>query len=303
LQLVSDVLNDNTEAVLKNLIIDQITSNVIPSIRSAVDKTVTDQLNDNANAQLNAIQKELARLVPGAVSQSLQKPETVKSISDKVSYNVNIHVEDQIASAVNNLAPNIAKITAHTVSQRIGEDVGVQLSDALARIEDHRREDNEKFERLLAQTKDLSSAISTLAASQSQVQSDLASLKQQLHEQSRDREHREREHRERELPPQEPTHARGHPVPVNTVQHNPAPQVPRELVSYPHQVEHQPQHLQQHSHAQMHQQRPFAAREQQPQQSQPQQQPQQVFAPTNRDRLERRTCPTASVVRWCHYHQ
>ncbi|KAL2116242.1 hypothetical protein VTJ04DRAFT_8409 [Mycothermus thermophilus] len=188
LQMVADVLNDNTEAVLKNLIISQINDNVIPSVRTAIDRSVADQMSAKSNAQVSAIQKEIQRLLPSAVGQALQKPDFTKPVSDKLAQSIAGLIEAQISKTLNALAPAIAKTTAQTVHQRVVEDVNSRISAAFEQLEERRRDEDAKLDRLLAQTRELSSAISSLAASQTQIMQELAALKQQqAYAQERDR--------------------------------------------------------------------------------------------------------------------
>ncbi|KAK5651962.1 hypothetical protein OQA88_11505 [Cercophora sp. LCS_1] len=267
LQMVSDVLNDNTETVLKNLIIDQINGNVIPSMRGVVEKTVTDQLAAKTGAQVNAVQKEVQKLLPTAVTQTMQRPEIVKLISDKVSHNVNAYMETQIAKSLENVASSVAKTTAHTVHQRVTADVSAQISDMFGRFEDRRRAEDEKLDRLIAQTTDLSNAISSLAATQAQTQHELAALKQQLQEQTRERE------RERELVVAEPvqTHARsrdsiGSHDKVNMAPRDYAPYQPQQYqqpqLQHPPIQQPQPPHIPQQHQSHVHAHRHFGGQDQ-----------------------------------------
>lgn len=254
LQMVSTVLNDNVESVMKNHIEDQISGSVIPALRSAVDKTVSDQLAARSSAQTNSLQKEIQRLLPSAVTQSMQKPDIVKTISDKVSHNVNYYIEAQITKSLEAIVPDIASITAKTVHQRVVEDVGAQLNDAIARMEDRmedrRRVEDEKLDRLIGQTMDLSSAISSLAASQVQFQDDLTELKVQL-QQDREREPVVQDHGLGQGRSRDSVGSHGKPAPV-----------PRDMVPYQpqhqahappqHAPQHAPQHVAQQHHAQPH---------------------------------------------------
>ncbi|VBB83550.1 Putative protein of unknown function [Podospora comata] len=188
LQMVSDVLNDNTESVLRALIIEQIDKNVIPSICSSVDRSVAEQLSSQTSSQVNAVQQELKRALPISVNQALQQTDLIKTISDKVSYNVNARidqqVEIQITKAFNTLAPQLAKNTAQSLHQRIVEDVHGHIHEAFERLEKRRRDEDAKLDRLIAQTKELSTAVASLAAVQSQISKDFGTLREQVHQSS-----------------------------------------------------------------------------------------------------------------------
>ncbi|KAH6613248.1 hypothetical protein F5144DRAFT_587091 [Chaetomium tenue] len=282
LQMVADVLNDNTEAVLKNLIIAQINNNVIPSVQSAIDNSVSEQLSANSTAQVNAVQREIQRLLPNAVNQAMLKPDFIKPVSDKVSHNVNAQVENQISKSLSTLTPAIANATAQTVHQRIVEDVGSRISDAFEQLDERRRNEDAKLDRLIAQTEDLSSAISSLAASQTQMQQELATLKQQMHDQSRERSSATEEH------------VRGHAHSHSAAGSHGLPSGgSRELVNYPSQhQQHQPHqpHQQQHqspAHPQPVQ-APYSHQQQHQHQHQfGNQEGQVVFAPLSREERQK----------------
>ncbi|KAK4239222.1 hypothetical protein C8A03DRAFT_14376 [Achaetomium macrosporum] len=289
LQMVADVLNENTEAVLKNLIIAQINSSVIPSVRSAIDKSVSEQLSAKSSAQTNALQKEIQRLLPNAVSQAMLKPEVMKPVSDKLSHSVNAQIEAQITRSLNALTPALAKTTTQTVHQRIVEDVNSRIAEAFAQLEERRRSEDAKLDRLIAQTENLTNAISSLAASQSQVQKELAALKQQVNEQARDRASVAEEQ------------VRGHAHSYSgTGSHGQPGSASRELVNYPPPQHHQHQHQHQHQHNQ-HQAPaalPQAAQASYPHQPQHQfghQEGQVVFAPI-KSREERQKLELDSLI-------
>ncbi|KAK3303936.1 uncharacterized protein B0T15DRAFT_399494 [Chaetomium strumarium] len=275
LQMVADVLNENTESVLKNLIIAQINNSVIPSVGSAIDKSVSEQLGTKSGAQPNALQKGIQRLLPSAISQALLKPEVVKPISDQVSHSVNAQIEAQITRSLNALTPAVAKTAAQTVHQRIVEDVNSRIGEAFAQLEERRRSEDAKLDRLLTQTQDLTNAISALATSQSQVQKELAALKQQVNEQAR----------EKAMVAEEQVRGHAHSY-SGSGSHGQPGSASRELVSYPPPQQHR-QHQLQHQHNQHNQHQalaalPHAAQASYPHQPQHQfgsQEGQVVFAP------------------------
>ncbi|KAL2263307.1 hypothetical protein VTK26DRAFT_7360 [Humicola hyalothermophila] len=274
LQMVADVLNDNTESVLKNLIITQINNNVIPSVRSTIDKSVSEQLGAKTSSQVGAIQKEVQKLLPNAVNQAMQKPDVVKAIADKVCQSVNVHVEAQIAKSFNTLASALAKSTAQSVHQRVLEDVNGRINEVFERLEERRRGEDAKLERLIAQTQDLANVVSSFAASQAQIQKDLASLKHQISDQARERVPATEEHMHTHAHAQSrgSTGSRGLPGPPS-----------RELVGYPAQ------------HAQHQSQAPAASHAHQPQHGYPHQpqhqfgnqEQQMVFAPASREERQK----------------
>ncbi|KAH8884896.1 hypothetical protein GQ53DRAFT_660637 [Thozetella sp. PMI_491] len=224
LNMVADVLNKNTESVLKGIIVQQFQATT-PDLVKSLDRSVSDHLGNKVN---QSVQKELQKGLPNAISQGLQKSDLVRGVSDKVAHNLGNHVESQLAQAVNNYLPVFTNKAVQAI-QQVGEDVGHQIGEGNRRVEQYRREQDSKIDKLIAQTSDLASLVSTVANTQSQLQSDLAVLKQQL---LQDRS-RERAHASPQASRSQAAVSQASPA-----SHN-APSVPtsRELVGYGHPQE------------------------------------------------------------------
>ncbi|KAH8902005.1 hypothetical protein BR93DRAFT_948328 [Coniochaeta sp. PMI_546] len=183
LQMVSDVLNENTQAVLKNIVKDEFEQAIVPTVRDTVSKTVADQLGSRFNKDISqSVQRELQKALPGAVGQALLRAETTKSISDKVVQNLGTHIDEHLLSTLNShLIPAFSTVAGQAV-QRLGEDIYRQVSGDMGRLEEQHRNDTAKIDQLVAQTTHLSNMISTMAASQSQIQKEFLALKQHMRE-------------------------------------------------------------------------------------------------------------------------
>jgi hypothetical protein len=198
LKKVSDVLNENTQAVLKNIVEDQFKQAIVPTVRETVSKAVTEQLGARFNKEIGqSVQRELQKALPNAVAQGLMKAETTKSIADKVVVSLGSHIDEHLLNTLNShLIPAFSNVVGPTV-QGLGDEVYRQVSGDVARLEEQHRNDTAKIEQLLEQTTHLSTMISTMAASQAQIQKEFLAMKQQM--------------REREVPPVAPapsSHAR-----------------------------------------------------------------------------------------------
>jgi hypothetical protein len=183
LRKVSDVLNENTQAVLKNIIKDQFEQAIVPTVRDTVTKAVTDQLGSRFNKDIGqSVQRELQKALPSAVGQALMKAETTKSISDRVVQSLGTHIDEHLLNTLNShLIPAFSNVAGQAV-QRMGEDIYRQVSGDVARLEEQHQNDSAKIDQLVAQTTHLSNMISTMAASQSQIQNEFLAMKQQMRE-------------------------------------------------------------------------------------------------------------------------
>jgi hypothetical protein len=186
LGMVSDVLNENVEKVLKGIIREQFDLAIIPIVRDTVTKSVSDQLGNKLNMHITqAVQREMQKVLPNAVSNSLQKPDLVKSISDRVVHSVAAHVDEQILKAISvDILPNI-NAAAGKAAQRVGSDIYRQFREEMERMEEQRRADSAKIDQLVTQTTQLATIISTMVTSHSQSQKEFLALKQDLREHDR----------------------------------------------------------------------------------------------------------------------
>ncbi|EGO56845.1 hypothetical protein NEUTE1DRAFT_65709 [Neurospora tetrasperma FGSC 2508] len=275
LQVVSDVLNDNTETVLKSLVVDQVNNAIIPAIRSTVEKVAKDQVDSSLNKQLPAMQKEIEKRLPSLLTQSLQKADITPSLVDKladqvlqkVATRLDVNIANQLTKSFSEQLPVLSKRVAEDVHQRIAGDISTRMGESIARFEERKRDDDAKLDRLIAQNTELSTALAALAASQVQMQKEFGALKQQLHEQNRDR----------DFSVPEPTHSHTHSRASGSVSsHQQAGGPSRDLVTYAPSQAHQHQHTPSiHSMAQ-HQQQQFVNQEQQA-----------LFSPTPRENREK----------------
>jgi len=289
LHMVSDVLNENTEAVLKHTIKKQFDETVIPVLGPMLRENIDEKLDEVLREKFEGIDKSFRETVddmsrkfvkdrqsaqrealgslPDAVGHALKQPDITRMISDRVTQNISNHIGDHISSALSNIIPTLSTITAQAV-QNVGGEVN-RLQEEIAHLERQRHADQAKIDQLVAQTTHLSTMISTMAASQSQIQKEFISLKQQT---------RDRDSQAHGSPAQAPAHSRGS-VGSQSFTGHPS----RELVAYnqqgPSSQEH-PQHAQSQHLGQQHP-GPHHA---QPQHTQPQHtQPQHAFPNGNRE--------------------
>ena len=275
LKVVADVLNDNTETVLKHLIVDQVNNAVVPAIRSTMEKVAKDQVDSSLNKQLPAMQKEIEKRLPSLLTQSLQKADIAPTLVDKladqvlqkVATRLDVNIANQFAKSFSEQLPVLSKRVAEDVHQRIAGDISTRMGETIARFEERKRDDDAKLDRLIAQNTELSTALAGLAASQVHMQKEFGVLKQQLHEQNRDR----------DLAAPEPTHSHTHSRASGSVSsHQQAGGPSRDLVAYAPPQAQQHQHTQSIPNMAQHQQQQFMNQEQQV-----------LFSPTPRENREK----------------
>ena len=222
LNMVAEVLSKNTESVLKGIIVQQFQA-ATPDLTKAVDRSVSDHIASKVN---QAVQKSL----PSSLAQGLQKPDMVKAISEKVSHTLSPQIETHVTKAVNNALAVFTNKAAQSV-QQVGNEFSLQVNETNRRIDSHRREQDSKIDKLIAQTSELTGLVSSLAASQAQLQIDVLAIKQQLlQDRSSERSHAS-PHASRGQAPSQGSLSSHHNVPAS-----------RDVVAFPHPQENQPQY-------------------------------------------------------------
>ncbi|KAI1770506.1 hypothetical protein F4818DRAFT_257535 [Hypoxylon cercidicola] len=180
LDKVSNVLNANVQAVLTKTISDQFEIDVVPALGNLITKAISDQIDNKISGRVShSIQNQMQKLLPNAVSQALQKPELTKAISDKVASSVALEMEKSIRQTLVTAVAPIVNDTVHTASRSIARDVQERTAEQIAELEQQRLIDSNKIDQLITLVSRLSDTVTSMAATQSQLQDRLLQLQQQ----------------------------------------------------------------------------------------------------------------------------
>lgn len=184
LDMVSEVLNENTQKVLEALIHHQFTDLVIPAIGDKAGKAVTDLLNNKLQPNISSsVQKEIQSSLPHALNRALRNGEFVNTISDRVGASVAASVQQEVlATLTQRLTPTFSNI-ATQASQRVAGDLHQQYHEQFEHMKAQHVADSNKIDQLLSYVTRLTDMVSTMAASQSALQAEFLKFKQQpVHE-------------------------------------------------------------------------------------------------------------------------
>lgn len=184
LDMVSEVLNENTQKVLESLIHRQFTELVIPAIGEKTSKSVTDLLNNRLQPNVvSAVQKEVQSAIPQALNQVLRSGEFASSIAERVGPAVSTAVQrDMTATLAQRLGPTLSSVATQS-AQRVGNDLQQQYHDQFEQLKAQHMADSSKIDQLRSQVSQLTDMVSNLVSTQSLMQSELYKLKQQpVHE-------------------------------------------------------------------------------------------------------------------------
>ena len=184
LDMVSEVLNENTQKVLESLIHRQFTELVIPAIGEKTSKSVTDLLNNRLQPNVvSAVQKEVQSAIPQALNQVLRSGDFASSIAERVGPAVSTAVQrDMAATLTQRLAPTLNSVATQS-AQRVSGDLQQQHHEQFEQLKAQHMADSNKIDQLRSQVSQLTEMVSNLVSTQSLMQSELYKLKQQpVHE-------------------------------------------------------------------------------------------------------------------------
>lgn len=183
LDMVSEVLNENTQKVLEALIHHQFTELVIPAIGDKATKAVSDVLQHKLQPNIaSAVQKEIQSSLPQALNRSLQSAEFVTIVAERVGKSVNTTLQQEVATTLTQrLTPAFRNIANQSAQQAVNEvnEVHQQYHEKLEQMKSQHAADSNKIDQLLTYVTRLTDMVSTMAASQSSLQAEFLKLKQQ----------------------------------------------------------------------------------------------------------------------------
>ncbi|KAL2205988.1 hypothetical protein CC79DRAFT_1342707 [Sarocladium strictum] len=184
LDMVSEVLNDNTQKVLEALIHHQFTELVIPAIGDKAGKAVTDLLNNKLQPHVaSTVQREIQNSLPHALSRSLRSNDFVNSIADRVGNNVASGIQQEVVNTLaQRLTPTINNVAKQS-AQSVAGEIHQQYRDQFDHMKSQHAADTQKIDQLLSYVTRLTDMVSTMAQSQSTLQAEFFKFRQQpVHE-------------------------------------------------------------------------------------------------------------------------
>ncbi|KOS23301.1 hypothetical protein ESCO_003400 [Escovopsis weberi] len=177
LDMVSEVLNENTQNVLNELVVKQFKEKLLPSVEDNVAKAVSDLFEHKLQpSTLSMFQIEMQTALPQAVDRSLQSSDFHKAISENIASEVSASIEREFATLTHRLAPTITTI-ANQTAQRVANEIHQRYHDQFEQLKEQHVADNHKTDQLLSYVSRLTDMVSTMAASQSALQAEFLKLK------------------------------------------------------------------------------------------------------------------------------
>jgi WD40 repeat protein len=183
LHMVSDTLTNNVEKTLAEIVNTGLKTTVIPSISSVATVAVNDTLGAQLQAHLKTtLPRELQGILPDVLTRALQKPETLKLMSDSLAQSVSFRVEEQFTNILKtSITPAFTAMAAQAVKQATDE-VQRQSKDVIGRMEHKRVQAESKIDTLSRVVAKLTEAVTTLSAAQAEFQGKILNMQQQHHQ-------------------------------------------------------------------------------------------------------------------------
>ncbi|KAL8396182.1 hypothetical protein RB595_003583 [Gaeumannomyces hyphopodioides] len=168
LDMVSSVLNENTQEVLDHIILKQFKTTLLPAMRDDIAKSISDQVTTKVYSQVSrSIQAEVQKSLPSSVSNALQQPDLIKALGDAVARTVSRDVAEIIEHSVTSrVVPQFSNVSAQVA----------KASEEIARLQQIQRADAAKIDELVSLTTRLTETVSSMAAAQNQFQNEFLKL-------------------------------------------------------------------------------------------------------------------------------
>jgi macrodomain Ter protein organizer (MatP/YcbG family) len=185
LRLVSNTLTENVEKALSRIVNTSIQQEVVPSIADITASTVSQKVGEWLSQHISSnLPTQLKLAIPEGVTRALQHPEVFRTLSEQVTQKVAVQVERQFSSMlVQTVAPAFQSL-AVGAAQRMSAETERRVAEQLKLAELKSRDDSAKIDQLTTLVRGLSETVHSMAAAQSQFQSEILRLQQQNIQQS-----------------------------------------------------------------------------------------------------------------------
>jgi hypothetical protein len=168
LRMVSSTLNENVEGVIRKMVDDNIRNVLLPEVLAKTSATVEQGLNNNLKSALGP---QLSKEVADAVSRALKQPQTVQPLVDQIAKKMG-NLESMVVAA----AGSVVNPAISNLSNLIERQIAAELRQARTQ----RRDDAAKIATLTETVHTCLDTIRTMAATQSELQAQVAKLQQAI---------------------------------------------------------------------------------------------------------------------------
>ena len=183
LRLVSATLTENVEKTLHRIVASNINDKVIPSIADVTSATLEAKVPNSVSHQVaQSVPGALKASMPDAIAKSLQTPGVLQTISEHVASKLTPHIEKHFnANFKSSILPAFTK-TATDAAHSTTTEVERRVLEQLRQVQGQHQRDQTKLDQLTSTNAELVSTITDMAAMQTALHKELASLRVETHE-------------------------------------------------------------------------------------------------------------------------
>lgn len=176
LRLVSSTLNENVEGVIRKMVNENMREVLLPEVLNQTSSTLEKNLGSTLKS---VVGPQLSKEIPDSVSRALKSPQIFQSLSEQVSKKVTSNLDQLIVAAVGSVVnPAVSNLT------NVFEN---KISDQLRQAHNQHRNDMAKIAQLTDTVQTCLQTIQGMAATQAELQNQVAKLQQHLSQSSPER--------------------------------------------------------------------------------------------------------------------
>jgi hypothetical protein len=181
LKAVSRTLTENVEDSLSRVVTEGLTKVTISPLKDMISSIIDRQLATSFNQAMKVgVPRELQKLLPVALGQTMKDKEILQHVAEQVSHSVTQQVDTQFKAVMQStITPGISNLAANAVDQLTSE-MERRFSEQLRVLEVQRQQDNSAIEGLYKVISGLQHTIVEMAQAQQKVQQETLTVLAQV---------------------------------------------------------------------------------------------------------------------------
>ncbi|KAI1614824.1 hypothetical protein EDD37DRAFT_564655 [Exophiala viscosa] len=149
LRLVSTTLTNNVEKALSRILAAQMHQSMVPALTEATVQAVSSQVGGAVQKSLHSMMpQELSLQLPVAINNALQSPQMSRVIADTISQKISKQTEMQLADALQKQIVPAFKTLAVSAAEKAATEVEVRLRNEINQLAADRKHDLTRLEKL-----------------------------------------------------------------------------------------------------------------------------------------------------------
>lgn len=181
LRLVSTTLTTNVEKSLSRILATQMQQAVVPAISGITVQAVSNQIGDAvAKALHSLVPHELSVQLPVAINNAVQSPQVTRLIADTISQKIVKHTEVQLSEILQKDIVPVFKDLALSAAEKAATEVEIRLQNEIRQFESQRRHDTARLEKLSQALQSMAQTLQQMSDTQVAFQGQILKDRRQL---------------------------------------------------------------------------------------------------------------------------